>query len=193
MRKIFFIFFAAILGYQANAQKFDINLLDKINSPINEKVDTRWQTISDLNAPICIGAPLTMLITGVIKKDKELRIKSFETGASILLTEIITVSLKRTFKRDRPFITYPDIIHRKAGGKGYSFPSGHTSSAFATATSMSLSFPKWYVIVPSYAYACTIAFSRMYLGVHYPSDLLGGIVIGIGTSFLVFEARKWLK
>lgn len=193
MKKNISIFFALLLCFQAYAQNFDINLLDKINSPINKSVDKRWQITSDSNAPICLGTPLTMLAVGVIKKDKELRIKSVETGVSLLLTEIITVSLKSTFKRNRPFITYPDIINRKAGGKGYSFPSGHTSSAFANATALSLSFPEWYVIVPSYVYACSVAYSRMYLGVHYPSDLLGGIVVGIGTTFLVFEAKKLLK
>jgi undecaprenyl-diphosphatase len=55
------------------------------------------------------------------------------------------------------------------------------------ATSLSLATKKWYVAVPAYLWASGVAYSRMYLGVHYPSDLLGGIVIGIGTSFLTWK------
>ncbi|GAB2971723.1 hypothetical protein GCM10027049_01640 [Mucilaginibacter puniceus] len=64
--------------------------------------------------------------------------------------------------------------------------------AFATATSLSLSFPKWYVIIPSYTYAAAIGYSRMYLGVHYPTDVLAGALLGTGTAFLTWKLQKIL-
>jgi membrane-associated phospholipid phosphatase len=105
---------------------------------------------------------------------------------------ISTVS-KITINRPRPYTTYPSLIFNKGKVGDHSFPSGHTTAAFATATSLSLAFPKWYVIAPSYAYAAAIAYSRMYLGVHYPTDVLGGIISGAGSSLFVFHARKWLN
>jgi membrane-associated phospholipid phosphatase len=65
--------------------------------------------------------------------------------------------------------------------------------AFATATSLSLAYPKWYVIVPSFAYAGTVAYSRMHLGVHYPSDVAAGAVIGAGCAYLTFLIGKALQ
>ena len=88
-------------------------------------------------------------------------------------------------------MTYPDIF-KKAKAGSPSFPSGHTSSAFATATSLSLAYPEWYVIVPSFAYAGTVAYSRMHLGVHYPSDVAAGALIGAGCAYLTFKVNKAL-
>ncbi len=71
------------------------------------------------------------------------------------------------------------------------FPSGHTSLAFAIATSLSLKYPKWYVIAPSYVWACSVGYSRMNLGVHYPSDVLAGAVLGAGSAFLTYKLNEW--
>jgi membrane-associated phospholipid phosphatase len=72
-------------------------------------------------------------------------------------------------------------------------PSAHTSSAFATATSLSLAFPKWYVVVPSFVWASSVGYSRMHLGVHYPSDVLVGALVGSGSAFLTQKANQWLN
>ena len=78
------------------------------------------------------------------------------------------------------------------GSSSYSFPSGHTSSAFCTATSLSLLFPKWYVAVPSYLYAATVGYARMYQGVHYPSDVLVGALVGAGSAWISYKVEKWM-
>lgn len=107
-----------------------------------------------------------------------------------IVSTIITRGMKIVIPRARPFITYPYIIKRDVGG-GNSFPSGHTSAAFCTATSLSLLFPKWYVIAPCYLYAATVGFARMYQGVHYPSDVLAGAIVGAGSAWLAFKVEKW--
>jgi membrane-associated phospholipid phosphatase len=55
---------------------------------------------------------------------------------------------------------------------------------------LSLSQPKWYVIAPSFLWAGGVAYSRMYLGVHFPSDILGGMVIGVGSSLIAWGVYK---
>ena len=107
----------------------------------------------------------------------------FNGTLSTIISSLITSPLKVGLKRERPFVTHSDIEKHSTGGS-YSFPSGHTSMAFATATSLSLVCPKWYVILPSFTYASLMGYSRMYLGVHYPSDVLIGALIGSGSAYL---------
>ena len=71
-------------------------------------------------------------------------------------------------------------------------PSGHTSGAFATATALSLKYPEWYVIVPSYLWASSVGLSRMHLGLHYPTDVLAGAVLGAGSAYLTYKVNEWL-
>ena len=86
----------------------------------------------------------------------------------------------------------PDIIKKSKAGSP-SFPSGHTSGAFASATSVSLAYPKWYIIAPSFAWAGSVAYSRMHLGVHYPSDVLAGAIIGSGSAYISFKINQKLN
>lgn len=98
-------------------------------------------------------------------------------GVSLIVTAILgNVVLKNIFARTRPFIeaNYPIIINAPGG---FSFPSGHTSSSFAAATAIALYFKKW--SVPSFVLASLIALSRVYLYVHYPSDIIAGAILGI--------------
>ena len=191
--KVYFLLPALVfLASISTGQNLDIRWLDKINGPLNPPADTPWKIVSNTMMPVSVATPLTMFVVGAAEHDPVLRRKSYEAGASFLLCTALTVGLKVGVHRPRPFVTYPDIITKKENAGSFSFPSGHTSLAFATATSLSLAFPKWYVIAPSFAYAGAVAYSRMYLGVHYPSDLLGGILIGMGSSLLVFQVSRWL-
>ena len=74
-----------------------------------------------------------------------------------------------------------------------SFPSGHTAAAFSLATSLSITYPKWYVIAPSAVWACGVGLARINQGVHYPSDVLAGAAIGVGCGFLNIYVNKWLN
>jgi membrane-associated phospholipid phosphatase len=191
MRKILLLILL-LQSVNLYSQNLDIRLLRQINVHRNVHLDGTFRTISNSVSQISIGAPILIFGTGLIEKNQELKQKGLMIGASFLATTIIATGLKHAVNRARPFETYPEIQKLSAGGS-YSFPSGHTSDAFSTATSLSLEFPKWYVIAPSYTYAALVGYSRMHLGVHYPSDVLAGAVVGAGSAFLCYEAQKWIN
>ncbi len=103
----------------------------------------------------------------------------------------LTIALKRGINRPRPYAVLRNVRARDRRHQDdevfdpYSFPSGHTSSAFAIATSLSLSYPEWYVIAPSAAWATAMGLTRIWHGVHYPTDVLVGAAIGTASGVAV--------
>ncbi len=176
----------------ATAQNADIRLLRDINLDRNTHLDGFFKGITDTTVPVAFGIPVVVMGVGLLKKDAPTRRKAIVIGSSLVASSAITLVMKKAINRPRPFVTYPDIQKLTDGGSA-SFPSGHTSIAFAAATSLSLEYPKWYVIAPSYLWAGTVGYSRMHLGVHYPSDVLAGAVVGAGTSFVTYKVNRWLQ
>ncbi|MFM8596423.1 MAG: phosphatase PAP2 family protein [Flavobacteriales bacterium] len=181
-----------ILGNTIYSQNLDIELLRKINLERNQALDPTFKFITNSVSPIGLGAPLIITSIGLIQKDNALKNKGYFIGATLLTSAIVTTTMKFAIDRDRPFVTYPDI-QKLTGAGSPSFPSGHTSEAFATATSLSLAFPKWYVIAPAYIWAGAAGYSRMHLGVHYPSDVLVGALVGTGSAWLCKELNERLQ
>lgn len=179
------------LNAQLSSQNLDIKILRAINSPEELPSDNFFRFISNSEPYVMFTVPLGITTAGFIRHD-ETMVRNGCTGlAALAVTGGITVALKYAIDRERPFITYPDIKQKSKAGSP-SFPSGHSSSAFATATSVSLAYPKWYIIAPSYAWAGTVAYSRMHLGIHYPSDVLAGALIGSGCAYLTYRINKKL-
>lgn len=103
----------------------------------------------------------------------------------------VTLAMKRLVMRPRPYAALNEIDARDRGHMGeevfdpYSFPSGHTSSAAVIGTSLSLSYPEWYVIVPAVAWVGTMGATRIWHGVHYPTDVAVGAAVGAASAVLV--------
>jgi membrane-associated phospholipid phosphatase len=176
---------------QLFSQNCDIRLLRSINSSEILSSDNFFRFVSNSEAYLVIGIPAGMFTAGVIKNDDQLYRSACITLVTAGVNFGITTALKYSINRDRPFVTYPDILKKSRAGSP-SFPSGHTSGAFAMATSLTLAYPKWYVIVPSYAWAGAVGYSRMYLGVHYPSDVFVGALVGAGSAWLTYVVNKRL-
>lgn len=102
---------------------------------------------------------------------------------SLALSHLVSQILKPLIARPRPFVAYPGrelLIHTPGG---YSCPSGHSSTSFAAATAICMTNPGYGP--PAFLLAFGIAFSRVFLFVHYPSDTLIGSVLGVLSAFLV--------
>lgn len=111
---------------------------------------------------------------------------------SMLLTMILgNEIIKKVVARPRPCAVDRSVTLLIPFPGQYSFPSGHTSNSFSAAVSILLFYRKQGII--ALIVAGIIAFSRMYLFVHYPTDILGGILLGTLNAMLVYACmRKWL-
>jgi membrane-associated phospholipid phosphatase len=136
-----------------------------------------------------VGIPAGLMVGGIISNDKAMRQNAAYVAGSTLISAGLTQVIKVLVKRPRPFIHNINITPVYRPGD-YSFPSGHTSSSFATATALSMAYPKWYVIAPAYLWAGATGYSRMYLGVHNPSDVGAGAVLGAGSALPLLFLKK---
>ena len=153
-------------------------------------VAMQWTSNSLVAAP---AIPAGLLITGLCTGDEQLRTAGIATGVSFITAALVTEGLKFSIRRPRPYLGYPDDLVPVKTTYGFSFPSGHTSLTFAVATSLSLCYPKWYVVAPSMLWATGVAFSRLYLGVHYPSDVLTGMLVGTASAFAGYYISRCLQ
>ena len=175
---------------QLNAQNWDINTVKTIN---NWGVHDLSRTLSHSGILLPVGVPAAMGIYALIQKDEPLLKDAIYIGTSVIEAVGITYGLKYAFDRQRPYVKYPDKIHPIDTEDSPSFPSGHTAAAFSLATSLSITYPKWYVIAPSAIWACGVGFARINQGVHYPSDVLTGSAIGVGCAFVNVYVNRWLN
>jgi membrane-associated phospholipid phosphatase len=186
----FFVFFFYLSTIQS--QNVDIDILKKININRNTSLDGTFKSISQSAVPISVATPLLIYSLGMINNDSVAKQKALFIGETFLVSAFITVVSKKIIKTNRPYETYP-ILQPLVSEASYAMPSGHTSTAFATATSLSLAYPKWYVVAPSFIWAGTIGYSRMHLGAHYPSDVVVGALVGSGSAFLCYKANQWIN
>lgn len=195
MRKVtLFIFFLSIvtaLFSPLRAQNSDINTLRSINNSL-PGLKPVSRLLTETAVPVSLAVPILMGTYSLIDSDKELFKDAFYIAFASGVNLGLTLSMKEMIARKRPYDAYPGMLNIYEIQDDYSMPSGHTSGAFATATALSIKYPKWYVIAPSFLWAGAVGFSRMHLGVHYPSDVLAGAALGAGSAWLTWKVNQWL-
>lgn len=186
---IFVMFSVWFTALSAQAQNLDTRAFRWINNQHSPVSDRFFSFQSQTVKPVTIGLPIGLIAGGLMTGNRH----SENTGSLLFIAHCInfglTYGLKTAINRKRPYESLPDV-HLPAGKeRTRSFPSGHTSAAFTSATMVSLSYPQWYVIVPAYIWAGMVGYSRMALGVHYPSDVLAGAIIGASVAFVIYHYR----
>ncbi|HBA65924.1 MAG TPA: phosphatase PAP2 family protein [Methylococcaceae bacterium] len=104
---------------------------------------------------------------------------------AFLIERPIYFILKNSFKRNRPQAALENFRSVIIPSDRFSFPSGHTSAAFMMATLVGFFIPV--LVIPLYLWAASVGFSRVVLGVHFPTDTLMGAAIGVGTAIFSLD------
>ena len=161
----------------------DITILKVFNHKI------KCSTLDKIMPPITYLGSLTFAVlfclSTLVINNNIVHQFSISTIISLALGASITQIIKKKANRTRPFLLLEDLYIKKIGIDDYSFPSGHTCAAFSIATMSGLYFPflSIYVVLLS----SLVGISRMYLGVHYPTDVVIGMIIGAISSFITFN------
>ncbi len=107
------------------------------------------------------------------------------------IADAVSYGLRQWIGRERPPLVYPDPKPLVSVPSSGSFPSGHATIAFACATVIAWASPK--LAVPAFLLAAAIAFSRVYAGVHWPLDVVGGAVLGVLLATALLRLGEALR
>lgn len=177
--------------FSALAEGFDLPILDWIAQYLHcGFLDTVMPLITKLGNKgiFFIAVSLLLMLFPRYRKTALAMLTALAMGAVVC-----NIIMKPGFARMRPFDyqfthfgrTIPLLI---SAPKDFSFPSGHTMASFETATALVLGSRK--LGIPALVIACLIAFSRLYLYVHYPSDVIVSLFMGIGFGILAHYLTK---
>lgn len=152
-------------------------LQESVRNPILDNIMIFITSLGN-GGMIWIAATIVLLIP---KKTRKAGIMSAVAllGSLIINNNIV----KNIVQRPRPFVTFTDLQIIIPTPSEFSFPSGHTSSSFAAAAVFYRHLPKK-LGLPAVILAGLIGFSRLYVGVHYPTDVIAGVLMGILLSYL---------
>ena len=178
----------------------ELELLHALQGLHNEVLDSVMLSITTLgdSGMLWIVTGVSLLLVPAVGKESREHVRMRRTmGIHLLISLLLgllfgNILLKNIVRRPRPFQVDTGVIPLITPGE-YSFPSGHTTSSFAAACS--IYFHNKRAGIVAFVMAAWIAFTRMYLFVHYPTDILGGIVLGVlcahgGNRILNFVQKK---
>jgi undecaprenyl-diphosphatase len=175
-------------------QQFDRDLFVRINSDWSSSLgDQIFPLMTDLHRNPFFIAVLALGLVVWIARERTRALKwTVALILSVALTDLFSYRIvKANFERARPPQANVQVVVRGETHTGNSFPSNHSANMFAVAMAISGASPL--ASIPFFIAALLIGYSRVYVGAHFPMDVLGGAAIGILMATLVRIAlRKWL-
>lgn len=179
-------------------------LAEQTAAEVRQTLDARWQRaiygvehpavaallrgVNYSADPVFLGTAPALGLVGLAEGDFR---AAAATGLAQVGTTGLVFALKALVRRPRPFVALDGVEPWHGSGAQpdstelfdpHSFPSGHTAIAFTLAASLSLAYPEWYVAAPAFTWAVLASLARPWLGMHYPSDLAVGALIGGGMA-----------
>ena len=170
--------------------KFDFSVLYWIQ----ENIRTEWldSVFAFLSWAFQLGIPW-LVLGAVLFCFKKTRAAGVIMVTAVVLTFFFNeLAIKNAVNRERPCTIDPSVSLAVERPTSYSFPSGHTASCFAAAGTLLFTFKK--LGIPLMLFAVLMGFSRMYLFVHFPTDVIAGAAMGIlmaWVTVLIFRELKY--
>jgi undecaprenyl-diphosphatase len=162
----------------------EISILDWLNSHHIPGSVVVLQTISAYTTWINIAAILAVLLLAWRNHSKPLLQRFLILALVMVVSALCVYLLKEIIDRERPFYDLPFIEKLSTGG-GSSFPSGHTTESFGLAMAFTFIFRIRRLSLLFFCWAGLVAYTRLALGVHYPTDILAGAALGIFTGWII--------
>lgn len=173
----------------------DVALFHKINAVWTHPwLDAFFPVLTDLHKVHVFtwGVVPVVLLWWLYAKRREALKALIGIVLAVALTDMVSHRvIKRCFQRSRPQKAGVAVILRTEPHLGYSFPSNHASNAFAAATFLAGAQPP--LVLAAFLIATLVAYSRVYVGVHFPFDVLGGALLGILMGRLVLWLFRGLR
>lgn len=166
----------------SNMYDFECKIFRFVNQHFEKKLlNIYFRHITQLG-----GATFTIFACLFLIFFMEYPVKSIaiSSGAALLFSHIPVAIIKKLYPRKRPYISIHEAKVLENPLKDHSFPSGHTTAIFSITTPFMLSIPELSILFIPITFS--VAISRIYLGLHYPSDVLAGIFLGSFTGAICY-------
>ena len=162
--------------------QLEFQILNLIANMRTDLLDTILPMISSFGDKGIGWIVLSVILTCIPRYRKA----GIAMGLALIFCLLIgNMTLKPLIARPRPYTYFPEMTLLIAPLADFSFPSGHTFASFASATALFLYHKK--AGIAAYILAAIIAFTRLYLYVHFPSDVIAGMLLGIFSGWIAYQ------